>query len=142
MKQFNPPKQFREYISGLLVLFQGHLYLQEYLIRTKYVNRISDRRYPQGMDAQVENDPVYLDIKVYISKAMYKKWRDKDYRLIAQNICHELVHTLTDPYYETLFESEHRDDLKDLITKYNERQTERITNAIMSFVRPEHYLPK
>ena len=137
-KAYTTPQAFKDAVNKMLLFWQGKMNLQAYSIYVQYVDKIKDKEYKDGMTAQVSVDTRYLTISVDFSEKFLSLWKHDRKRMMAETICHELVHALTDPYYDLLWDK-FPDKLKRQLKVVNERQTELITQALMNTAHPEDF---
>lgn len=144
-KTFKPNKDLQEYTQKLITLFTQKYGFGRYAFKVKFVERIASGRKwgsmtSEGCTAEIEIDSRYFDVNLYFSRKWERKFKEEDYEVLAQDMCHEFAHILSDPYYEFFWDQVDTKSHKSLQI-INEQQTQRIASAIMVGVRPKEYLP-
>jgi hypothetical protein len=134
------PKAYLNHVNKLVTLFQAKMLLMDYELKIKQTELLTSPRYRDGSSAEVETDTRYLEARITLSGKFLKKWRNKEWRELAQTVAHELSHIYTDPYYELFWDLIPKKNRKQL-EHINEQQTERIARLVMLNVRPKDYLP-
>lgn len=147
MKNYTPSKELKRYTNKLFFLFASKMSLGRYFVIYYYVEKINTGRPTtprSGQDinctAEIQIDSRYFDLKIFFSKKWAEKFKKKEYEIMANDMCHELAHVLSDPYYEFFWLYVPR-NLRRNLTIINEQQTQLIASAVMSGTRPRDYLP-
>lgn len=141
-----PPREFRKFVDFAAQLVKTRLRMQEYEVTIYYHTKLPDKRYKDGVSADVEVDTRYLEVEINVSKRVYDDYyKQGDRRYIVGLLCHEMVHALTDPYYEFCWELLPQGEkaaakkAREALRTINEQQTERISRIVMQSIRPNEY---
>lgn len=144
--KWTPPKRFRKFVDTAAQLVKTRLRMQEYEVTVWYHTKLKDKRYADGVSADVEVDTRYLEVEINISKKVYDDYyKQGDRRYIVGLLCHEMVHALTNPYYDYCWELMPRGQdakakkVREGLQTINEQQTERIARIVMQNIRPNEY---
>ena len=133
MKKY--PKKFREYIGGMCDYLRIQTYNGENDLTVGYEYE-PDADNPDIV-ASIDIDTVYLTIYVTIYPRIYEYYKDKKYHRIGELLCHEFCHTFIDPLYDIAINAV-TNTSKKFLEDIKERQTQRITNALMNHL-PKFY---
>lgn len=118
--------EFKEYVIKILNSMKDYMYLSEYTLDIEFPEEDYD-----GAFAEIKTDVIYLNanIRVYpVTKTMYKQ---KKYFQVFSHLVHELCHILTEPMNLELSKYVIKGEDNTLLIDITERQTQRITIAIV-----------
>ncbi len=132
------PKEYIAHIDRLVEYFQSVTGADEYDIQTAMVTEIPDR--PDAA-AIMEIDSVYLTAIMSVTDKVLEYWNDESYGFIADLVCHEFCHILTEPLYEAALPAFNRFNSQ-VLEDLRERQTQRVSNALLRVVPDSVWMPK
>jgi hypothetical protein len=90
--------------------------------------------------ADIMIDTKYLCCTVRVSDVVLEMWRNKKWWTVAEIMCHEMSHVLTEPLFEAALPAfkRHTEHLYDM----RERQTQRVCVALMRLTPKSAWMPK
>lgn len=138
MKQYSPDPKFKAYITDVVEKLKILLGLNNYRININFVDKVKAYMHlhaPAGYTAEMEGDPVYMEIDLSISKLMEEKFNEGRLQYINEDLCHELVHELMSPYYDFAVERI-RNNEKEALTNIDENTVQKITMIVMKNFKP------
>lgn len=131
---------FKRHIRKLVKYFARAVFAHEYSKQIRFVNEVKKTDNGGQTLATINCNSRYLEFTVTFYKGSFDLWEDKEWWMLADVVLHEMCHIITDPLYEismlgtNSFTKEHLVDV-------NERQTQRIANAILALVPASAYTP-
>mgnify|MGYP001579766752 CR=1 FL=1 len=130
--------KFKAHIRKLAEYFRKQFYCGEYSLTIEYAIDDKGKTPERRTAAEMLINPTYLDFTLTIYPVLYEKYQEKDAYGVAEAICHEIAHLLTEPLYRLAMWDVASSQVEH-IEEVRERQTERIKNTVMLFVPYKEY---
>jgi hypothetical protein len=133
---------FTEYVLKLATICKMAILHGEYNVSVKVMDEPCEGNEDDTcthMDVHI--DDVYLWMRIRVYPEMLAFWKVGDYWQIADSMMHELCHLFIKPV-ETWFMWDVSSSQRDHVIETIERQTQRITNAMMKSLGNTWYLPE
>lgn len=128
---YTPGDQFRAFVMQEVERIRHTLGLQDWRINIHFVEAIDpDANDPTGYTAEIENDHTYFESELFLSRKLEAKFDAGRPDYVIEDLCHELVHILTDgpiDYAEQFLPEYAKRDM----TRANERMTQRIAMLVV-----------
>jgi len=138
----NYPEDFKTHVIRILKDCLAITNHSEYALKIEWnLNNECDNTEDQALQASIFIDHVYLFVKVSVYPELLYAWKNKDYYHIADTLLHEVCHLFIEPVWK-LFSWDICVSQKRQYTEVLERQTQRITNAILEISGDEWFLPE
>lgn len=120
------------YIKKLCEYFRRAVFAGEYKMDVAVDCELGENAVGKLL-ASIGVDTTYLTLEVRISKYLRTMFEEGRYRTVADTICHEFCHVLTEPLYELALEDAAPSQLR-RIEEVRERQTERVAASLFQLV--------
>jgi len=131
-------KKFKKSVQLLLGRLKAIFLLDQYTLKvsfsdTPHKDDVDDK----AVEAEIDIDEKYLQIKVDIYPILFKKYKENPYNLIC-TLVHEISHTITAPLYDMVYEVRNGKNYhEDTINGLSEKQTERLNNIIRPYIEKD-----
>lgn len=91
--------------------------------------------------AKIRIDDRYLNFRISFYPLVAKLYKEGNYRRIAEITVHEFAHILTEPLYRQAINAQ-TNMSGEMLEEIRERQTQRMTNVIITNLPKSIYTPK
>ena len=132
---YDPPPEFRDHVARVCRYLRHQLYLNEWHGHIRFEDIAGSTDPDDEIKAQIKVNSVYLYYILRIGQSMLGDWRNGQFNVIGEDLCHELCHVLTDPL-ACLAKADAAPSQIHLIEECNERQTQRIAR-IVTYALPD-----
>lgn len=133
---------YKEHVKSLCKAFRHLVYAGEYAMNIVWADEDKDAsRKDCTVGAEIWIDVKYLRFEITFYPSLKKYYDEKNYYTLAEIILHEFCHLLTEPLYLEAFPGTN-DFNREYLEDIRERQTQRITNALMVNIQRSVYEPK
>lgn len=135
-------KEFKDYVGNVVCYLRRKMYLGEYSMSSRYVDKHQDDSDNGGITyAMINVDDSYLTANLTVFGVMMEWYNDGDLHRVAHTLLHEMCHLLTEPlWYWARYDASPSQE--PIIRRDNERQVQRIANVIGWLLPDDWYYPE
>lgn len=135
------PAAYMKYVRRLVKFFRSEVMADEYHTKTEFVKHLTDRdgEWAEGV-ADADIDPEYLWVVFRFTDLLLEFWQKGNYYPVAETICHECCHILTEPLFNAALPAFTKSTMN-FLYDVRERQTQRTSNALMARIPRRLWLP-
>lgn len=135
--------RFQKYVERLAEYFRGAVFAGEYALWVVFREQLETPEHTPNSTtlASIRIDPNYLNIEVYIGKALQDRWREGAAFVVAECIAHEFCHLLLEELYK-IAETATPPCRMQSLEWLRERQTTRISRALLGLVPDKVWRPQ
>lgn len=132
---------YRWFVLDTVEFIKELILIPSFRINVKFVKHIpGDASSPKGYTTAIhEVDSAYMEANIEVSKMLEKKFQERNYRYIQEDLAHEFAHLLTNPFYDFAEEGRGRrlsERERERLRKLNEHQTQKIGAIIAKLIPP------
>ena len=143
LKGYDPPVEFRQYISDLCGYLQSNFNLDEWSFNLQFVSISPDQEdteLGEEIKASIHVNQVYLFFGIKVSPVVLAEWRDAQFERIGFELCHEFCHVLMHPVGRLAL-TEATASQKWLFNETIERQTQRFSVVVANSLPDDWFTP-
>ena len=141
LKLYDPPEEFRQHIRDVCDYLRARFNLDEWTGHIRFEDPGDSEDPASTIRASIKSNRTYLYYTIRIGPAILECWRDRQWREIGTDLCHEFTHVLTDPIVVLAMEDAAPSRTR-MIEEVNERQTQRIAVVISTSLPDNWYTPE
>lgn len=133
------PAAYKRHVNKLCEYFRGKVWAGEYAFDLRFVESIEGE---SSAVADIGIDTTYLCITLRATDALLEHFKAGRWWRVAEIICHEWCHVLTEPLYELALRGLPDGAItRKWVEEVRERQTQRICYSIMALTPKEVWHP-